>query len=87
MPSDFDEFSERASHLYQGGDRAALARRDELRSFMEGAGFRPYDAEWWHYTDPESRAGPLIDAPLSGLGKTPRSSGQARISGAHSVES
>jgi D-alanyl-D-alanine dipeptidase len=35
---------------------------------MEEAGFKPYDAEWWHYNDPESRSGPLIDAPLSELG-------------------
>lgn len=87
MPSDFDEFSERASHLYAGGDPEALARRDALRSFMEEAGFRPYDAEWWHYTDPGSKAGPLIDAPLSELGGAPRPSGPARISDLYSVES
>lgn len=67
MPSDFDEFSERASHQYRGGDPAALARRDQLRSCMEQAGFKAYDAEWWHYTDPDSKTGPLIDIPLSEL--------------------
>jgi len=69
MPSGFDEFSERASHLYSGGDAAALAHRDLLRSCMEKAGFKAYDAEWWHYSDPETRGSPLIDVPLSGLGK------------------
>ena len=92
MPSDFDEFSERASHGYAGGDRAALARRDALRSIMEEAGFRPYDAEWWHYTYPESKSGPLIDVPLSLLGEAPRergspAAGPVRISGKDSVES
>ncbi len=70
MPSGFDEFSERASHLFSGGDSAALAERDSLRSLMERAGFVAYDSEWWHYTDPESRAGPLIDVPLSTLSGT-----------------
>ena len=67
MPSGFDEFSERASHLYTGGDSVSLANRDALRSCMEQAGFKAYDAEWWHYADPESRVGPLIDLPLSML--------------------
>ncbi len=67
MPSGFDEFSERASHLYSGGDAAALSNRDLLRSCMEQAGFKAYDAEWWHYSDPESRASPLLDIPLSEL--------------------
>lgn len=67
MPSDFDEFSERASHLYAGGEPAALANRALLRSCMEQAGFKAYDAEWWHYSDPETRSSPLIDIPLSKL--------------------
>lgn len=87
MPSEFDEFSERASHLYSGGDPAALAGRDALRAVMEEAGFRSYAAEWWHYTDPESKTGPLIDAPLSELETASRASGSIRVSGAFSVES
>lgn len=71
MPSGFDEFSERASHLYSGGDSAALANRGVLRSCMEQAGFKAYDAEWWHYSDPESRTSPLIDIPLSELTNRP----------------
>ncbi len=67
MPSGFDEFSERASHLYSGGEPASLANRDLLRSCMEQAGFKAYDAEWWHYSDPETRSSPLIDIPLSEL--------------------
>lgn len=65
MPSGFDEFSERASHGYAGGDPVALANRDTLRYCMERAGFKPYEAEWWHYIDPECRDSPLLDIPLS----------------------
>jgi len=67
MPSGFDVFAESASHQYTGGDSAPRANRDALRSCMEQAGFKAYDAEWWHYSDPESRASPLIDIPLSEL--------------------
>lgn len=61
MPSEFDEFSERASHRYASGETAALANRDTLRVIMEAAGFRAYEAEWWHYNDPDSLAAPLLD--------------------------
>lgn len=61
MPSEFDEFSERASHAYEGGPGAASAARRFLRACMEGAGFSAYEAEWWHYVDPEGRGRPLLD--------------------------
>jgi D-alanyl-D-alanine dipeptidase len=77
MPSDFDDFSERASHNYQGsgsGDlhtRAqedkALEARDFLRACMESAGFFAYEAEWWHYTDPDKKKSPLLNLSLSQL--------------------
>ena len=89
MPSEFDEFSERASHLYKGPEqgslkggemvnfdpesgsgaleRQALEARDFLRNCMESAGFVAYEAEWWHYTDPETRGYPLLNLSLSQL--------------------
>lgn len=77
MPSEFDDFSERASHRYQGtgsGDleakaleTRALEARDFLRASMESAGFKAYEAEWWHYFDPETRDHPLLDLSLSQL--------------------
>ncbi|HPE89048.1 MAG TPA: D-alanyl-D-alanine dipeptidase [Spirochaetia bacterium] len=67
MPSAFDDFSERASHAYAGGPPEALANRDALRSYMERAGFVAYEAEWWHYNDPESRSAPLLDVPFAEL--------------------
>jgi len=64
MPSDFDEFSERAAHSYRGGAPAALARRDALRRAMEDAGLQALEEEWWHYSDPAGRGWPLLDEPL-----------------------
>ena len=67
MPSGFDEFSERASRAYRGGDRSALANSDALRGYMEKAGFRAYDGEWWHFNDPDNVSCPLIDVPITSL--------------------
>ncbi|MFH2116265.1 MAG: M15 family metallopeptidase [Spirochaetota bacterium] len=67
MPSEFDDFSERASHGYRGTGTGTLEGRDFLRVCMESAGFKAYDAEWWHYTDPETRNYPLLNLSLSQL--------------------
>jgi len=67
MPSEYDEFSERASHEYAGGGEPERRNRETLRDIMIGAGFAPYVAEWWHYVDPELRGSPLIDVPISAL--------------------
>jgi D-alanyl-D-alanine dipeptidase len=67
MPSEFDDFSDRASHQYGGAEPDRLRARDSLRACMEAAGFCAYEAEWWHYVDPDTRSFPLLDIPLSSL--------------------
>jgi D-alanyl-D-alanine dipeptidase len=32
-----------------GAGGAALHNRQMLKSYMQGAGFRPYAREWWHF--------------------------------------
>lgn len=49
MPSDFDEFTERASPEYTGGTEEERANRDMLRKLMEDAGFTVNPNEWWHF--------------------------------------
>lgn len=49
MPSDFDEFTERASPEYQGGTETQRKNRDLLRSLMEAEGFIVNSNEWWHF--------------------------------------
>lgn len=49
MPSDFDEFTERASPKYQGGTETEIKNRDLLRTMMEAEGFTVNDNEWWHF--------------------------------------
>ncbi|HEX9208319.1 MAG TPA: M15 family metallopeptidase [Steroidobacteraceae bacterium] len=49
MPSDYDEFSERAHPAYTGGTPERRAARDLLRATMEAEGFTVNADEWWHY--------------------------------------
>lgn len=58
MPSDFDEFTERASPDYKGGTEEETRNRELLRSLMEAEGFVVNPNEWWHfdYKDWESYA-------------------------------
>lgn len=49
MPSGFDEFTERASPDYKGGNDHERANRDKLRRMMEAEGFTVNPNEWWHF--------------------------------------
>lgn len=49
MPSDFDEFTERASPDYKGGTKEERENRDLLRKLMEAEGFTVNKNEWWHF--------------------------------------
>jgi D-alanyl-D-alanine dipeptidase len=49
MPSDYDEFTERASPDYGGGTPEQRANRDLLRKLMEDQGFIVNANEWWHF--------------------------------------
>lgn len=49
MPSDYDEFNEKASPDYTGGTTEQRANRDKLRTLMESDGFIVNDEEWWHF--------------------------------------
>jgi D-alanyl-D-alanine dipeptidase len=49
MPSDFDDFSERAHPNYKGGTEEERRNRDLLRKMMEAGGFTVYENEWWHF--------------------------------------
>jgi D-alanyl-D-alanine dipeptidase len=49
MPSDYDEFTERASPDYPGGTDEERANREMLRKLMEAEGFTVNPNEWWHF--------------------------------------
>lgn len=54
MPTGFDDFSALADRDYS--DCAADAARNAavLEEAMAASGFKPYRAEWWHFTDTDS---------------------------------
>lgn len=61
MPSEFDDFSDRASSNYTGGSQTSRQNRELLRSFMEREGFRRLGSEWWHFDDGDWRQYGLLD--------------------------
>jgi D-alanyl-D-alanine dipeptidase len=61
MPSQYDDFSMKAHHSYQGGTELARANRARLRSVMEKHGFEALSNEWWHYDYQGWEKYPLMD--------------------------
>ena len=49
MPSEFDDFSEKAHRDYMGASAAAIANRARLASYLEAEGFVGLSNEWWHF--------------------------------------
>lgn len=49
MPSEFDEFTERAFPSYAKGTPEQTRMRDLLRQAMEAEGFTVNQNEWWHF--------------------------------------
>lgn len=50
MPTDFDDFSEKAHHSYTNLPRNILENRALLKTTMEKHGFAALSTEWWHYS-------------------------------------
>jgi len=49
MPSEFDDFSEKAHRDYMGATPAALINRARLQRYLEAEGFVGLSNEWWHF--------------------------------------
>jgi len=54
MPTDFDVFTDLADRDYSDCDPEAAANARLLETIMEKHGFKPFWAEWWHFTDTDS---------------------------------
>jgi D-alanyl-D-alanine dipeptidase len=68
MPSDFDEFTERASPDYKGGTAKQRKNRDLLRRLMEAEGFTVNSNEWWHFDYKDWKEYPIFDIAFSEIG-------------------
>ncbi len=51
MPSDFDDFTEKARLDCKKTVGAARENAEFLKEIMESSGFTSYEAEWWHFYD------------------------------------
>lgn len=67
MPTDFDDFTERAHLSYTQLDEDVLAHRELLRLAMTRRGFNSLETEWWHYTFTSSEQYPLLTIPFEHL--------------------
>jgi D-alanyl-D-alanine dipeptidase len=64
MPTDFDDFSKKASPLHQNISAKAKANRDYLISKMHKHGFKVLNSEWWHFDYQNWYNIPIMDIPL-----------------------
>ncbi len=67
MPTDYDDFTERAGHGYNDLPEEAIRNRSLLRETMESHGFVALETEWWHYDYGGWERFELLDLPLSSL--------------------
>ena len=79
MPSDFDEFTERAAPDYAGGTEIERANRDLLRQLMEAEGFTVNPNEWWHFDYKDWQSYAIYDIPFSAIGDTKARLAEAKI--------
>ena len=67
MPSDYDEFTERASPNYEGGSEEERRNRNLLRTLMEEEGFIVNANEWWHFDFKDWEKYDIYDIPFDQL--------------------
>lgn len=67
MPSEFDDFSKRATMAYNSPTQEIRRNRAYLCSVMEEHGFHVRSDEWWHYTWHDFRQYPVLDIPLTDI--------------------
>lgn len=67
MPSDFDDFSDKAHPEFAGGTTEETKNRNMLRKMMEAVGFTVNENEWWHYDFKDWREYGIYDIAFSSI--------------------
>jgi zinc D-Ala-D-Ala dipeptidase len=67
MPTDFDDFTERAAINYDGASTEAKHNRQQLKEAMTKRGFVPLLTEWWHFDAASWSQYPVLDVPLEAI--------------------
>jgi D-alanyl-D-alanine dipeptidase len=65
MPTEFDDFSEKAHRNYAGASAAAIANRARLARYLEAEGFIGLSNEWWHFDFTGWEQFPVMDIPFN----------------------
>ena len=68
MPTEFDDFSEKAHRDYAGASPAAIANRARLQRYLEAEGFVGLSNEWWHFDFTAWQDYPVMDVPFIQIG-------------------
>ncbi len=64
MPSDFDDFTEKAFIDYSGASAQAIKNREFLAGIMMKHGFTRLKSEWWHFYGPNAYNYPISNVKL-----------------------
>lgn len=78
MPTEYDDFTERAHINYSGADAEQKRLLSLLRSALEGEGFTVYEPEWWHYDYKDWREYPILDVSFRDVPKMNRKGKHAK---------
>ena len=65
MPTEFDDFSEKAHRDYMGASAAAISNRARLVRYLEAEGFVGLYNEWWHFDFTGWEQFPVMDIPFN----------------------
>lgn len=65
MPTEFDDFSEKAHRNYMGASNTAISNRARLARYLEAEGFIGLSNEWWHFDFTGWEQFPVMDIPFS----------------------
>lgn len=68
MPTEFDDFSEKAHRDYAGASAEAAANRTRLQTYLELQGFIGLSNEWWHFDFTGWENYPVMDVPFNQIG-------------------
>lgn len=73
MPTGFDDFTEKAYANYPNLPKELIEHRELLKDVMQKAGFKVYEAEWWHFTYKDWEQYGLVDIDLEKLAQSKKS--------------
>lgn len=78
MPTEFDDFSDRASRTYNNLPENVRRNRQTLEDVMVKAGFIPLASEWWHFDGKGWQNYAIRDVPFGAISSAPLNNAPAQ---------